>query len=131
MNKPTDVPFQMPFSDHLGIKIIQTEPDQVIGALTVEPQLCTTGKRMHGGALMAFADTLGAIAAYLNLPDGAQATTTIESKTNFVGAAKLGEQVRGETTALHVGRRTSVWQTKITTSENKTVAIITQTQLVL
>jgi len=77
------------------------------------------------------ADTLGAIGAYLNLPDGAKATTTIESKTNFLGAAKLGAAVTAETTPVHIGGRTSVWQTKLTTSEGRPVAIVTQTQLVL
>ena len=90
-----------------------------------------TGRIMHGGAVKAVADTLGAIGAYLNLPEGAKATTTIESKTNFLGAAKLDAVVIAETTPVHIGGRTSVWQTKLTTDEGKSVALITQTQLVL
>ena len=77
------------------------------------------------------ADTLGAIGAFLNVPEGASGTTTIESKTNFLGGAREGTMVTIETTPLHVGRRTSVWQTRITTAEGKPVAIVTQTQMVL
>lgn len=121
----------MPFAELLDVQITQALPEKVTATLMVRPDLCTTGARLHGGAIMAFADNLGAIAAYLNLPEESKATTTIESKTNFVGAAKLGERVTGETTPVHVGRRTSVWQTRITTEAGKPVAIVTQTQLVL
>jgi 1,4-dihydroxy-2-naphthoyl-CoA hydrolase len=85
---------------------------------------------LHGGAVMAFADTLGAAATVLNLPEG-KGTTTIESKTNFVGPAPVGVTVIGETTPIHRGRRTMVWQTRITTAEGKLVAVVTQTQMVL
>jgi uncharacterized protein (TIGR00369 family) len=85
---------------------------------------------MHGGAIMAFADTLGAAGTIVNLPEGA-GTTTIESKTNFIGAAPLGSRLTGEATPVHRGRRTQVWQTRITTNEGKLVALVTQTQLVL
>src|SRR5262249_18496068 len=94
-------------------------------------ELCTTGRIMHGGAVMAFADTLGGVGGFLALPEGAKATTTIESKTNFLGAAKLGSTVRGECTPVHVGKSTSVWTTRITTAEGKLVALVTQTQMVL
>jgi uncharacterized protein (TIGR00369 family) len=80
---------------------------------------------------MAAADSLGAIAAFLALPEGAAGTTTIESKTNFLGAAKVGAVVTLETTPVHVGRRTSVWQTKLTLADGKPVALVTQTQMVL
>ena len=125
------VPFTMPFTEHLGIAIESADENGVVGTMEVTDNLCTTGKRLHGGAIMAFADSLGAIGAYLALPEGAKTTTTIESKTNFVGAAPRGSKVRGTTTAIHAGRRTSVWQTKITDENGKLVANVTQTQLVL
>jgi uncharacterized protein (TIGR00369 family) len=85
---------------------------------------------LHGGAVMAFADTLGAWGTVLNLPAGAS-TTTIESKTNFLGPAPAGTVVAGEATPVHRGRRTQVWQTKVTRADGKPVALVTQTQLVL
>src|SRR4029077_3758761 len=85
---------------------------------------------LHGGAIMAFADTLGAAATILNLREGA-GTTTIESKTNFIAAAPLGARSTGEATPLHRGRRTMVWQTRVTTADGRLVALVTQTQLVL
>ena len=121
----------MPFANTLGIEVSEAEKDRIVGQLTVTQEICTTGKIMHGGAIMAFADTLGAIGAFLNLPEGAKATTTIESKTNFLGAAPLGSIVRGTTTPVHVGRRTSVWQTELTSPEGKKVAVVTQSQMVL
>lgn len=119
-----------PFSTHLGVEIAEATPDKVIGRLTVTPELCTKPAVLHGGAAMAFADSLGAAATILNLPDGAW-TTTIESKTNFVAPAPVGTVVTGETTPIHRGRRTMIWQTRITTTEGKLVAVVTQTQLVL
>jgi uncharacterized protein (TIGR00369 family) len=80
---------------------------------------------------MAFADSLGAIAGFLALPEDARGTTTLESKTNFLGAAKMGTTVTGETTPVHRGRRTSVWQTKITGEDGKAVALVIQTQMAL
>jgi uncharacterized protein (TIGR00369 family) len=77
---------------------------------------------------MAFADSLGAIGGFLNLPEGAR-TTTLESKTNFLGAARIGQVVTGEATPLHIGRRSSVWQTRITSAEGKLLALVTQTQM--
>lgn len=124
-------PDQMPFSRHLGLTITQTDKEKITAELTVSEELCTTGRIMHGGALMATADTLGAIAAYLNLPDGAKATTTIESKTNFMRPAPKGSKVYAETIPLHRGRRMSVWQTTLRNEEHKTLAIVTQSQLVL
>lgn len=121
----------MPFASVLGLEVIESSKTRVVGSLTVREALCTTGKIMHGGAIMAVADTLGAIGAYLNLPETAKATTTIESKTNFLGAARLGDVVSAETTPIHVGGRTSVWQTRLTNAQGKPVALVTQTQLVL
>jgi len=96
----------------------------------VREDLCTRPAVLHGGAIMAFADTLGGVGTMLNLPEGA-GTTTIESKTNFIAAAPIGTRVRAEATPLHRGRRTMVWQTRISTAEGRLVALVTQTQLVL
>lgn len=119
-----------PFPRLIGVEVQDATKAQVRARLKVRPDLCTSGNILHGGAIMAFADTLGAIGAFLNLPDGA-GTTTIESKTNFIGAAKEGSTVLAETTPVHVGRRSSVWQTRITREDGKLVAIVTQTQMVL
>ena len=121
----------MPFANTLGIEVTESTNERIVGHLTVTAELCTTGKIMHGGAIMAFADTLGAIGAFLNLPEGAKATTTIESKTNFLGAAALGSVVEAVTTPIHLGRRTSVWQTRLSLPDGKAVALVTQTQMVL
>jgi uncharacterized protein (TIGR00369 family) len=99
--------------------------------MLVRDDLCTLGNAVHGGAIMAFADTVGAAATIVNLPEGAQGTTTIESKTNFIGAAKSGITVRAVATPIHRGRRTQVWQTRIETMEGKLIAMVTQTQMVL
>jgi uncharacterized protein (TIGR00369 family) len=98
--------------------------------MTVRPDLCTTGEALHGGAIMAFADTLGAVGTFQNLPEGAR-TTTIESSTKFVRGAAAGTVVIGECTAFHRGRTTMVWQTLVKTQEGKLCAVVTQTQLVL
>ena len=119
-----------PFPKLMGVEVVSAEPNRVTARLLVRPDLCTTGHILHGGAIMAFADSMGGIGAFLNLPEGA-GTTTVESKTNFFAAAKEGETVTAETTPLHVGRRTSVWQTRIARADGKLVALVTQTQLVL
>lgn len=117
----------MPFSKLMGVQIAEAEKTQVTGKLTVRADLCTAGGIMHGGAIMAFADALGAVGAFLNLPEG----TTVESKTNFLGAAPQGDTVTAVATPVSVGRRLSVWQTHITRSDGKAVALVTQTQMVL
>jgi uncharacterized protein (TIGR00369 family) len=119
-----------PFPTLMGVEVLSAEPEKVRAQLVVRPDLCTAGKIMHGGAVMAFADALGAIGAVLNMPREAN-TTTIESKTNFIGAAREGSTVTGEATPLHVGKRTSVWTTRITREDGKLVAVVTQTQLIL
>ena len=121
----------IPFAKTMGVEIVEASRDRVVGKLLVRPDLCTTGGTLHGGAVMAFADSLGAIGAYLSLPEGAKGTTTIESKTNFLGAAKAGTTVTAEATPVHSGKRTGVWQTKITGEDGKAVALVIQTQLVL
>ena len=127
MNEPVST---QPFPRLMGVEILEASRERIRGRLMVRPDLCTSGHILHGGAIMAFADTLGAIGAFLNLPDGA-GTTTIESKTNFIGSAKEASIVDAETTPIHVGRRTSVWQTKITREDGKLVAVVTQSQMVL
>jgi uncharacterized protein (TIGR00369 family) len=121
----------IPFAKTLGLELVEASPQRVTGKLLVGPELCTTGGTLHGGAVMAFADSLGAIGAYLSLPEGAKGTTTLESKTNFLGAAKEGTTVSGEATPVHSGKRTSVWQTRISSEDGKAVALVMQTQLVL
>jgi 1,4-dihydroxy-2-naphthoyl-CoA hydrolase len=121
----------IPFAKTMGVEITEATPQRVTGRLLVRPDLCTTGGTLHGGAIMAFADSLGAIAGYLSLPEGAKGTTTLESKTNFLGAAKAGTTVTAETTPVHCGKRTSVWQTKITSEDGKAIALVIQTQMVL
>lgn len=121
---------RQPFPELMGVEILSAEPARILARLVVRPDLCTAGHILHGGAIMAFADSLGGIGAFLNLPPGA-GTTTVESKTNFFAAAKEGETISAETTPLHVGKRTSVWQTRLTRADGKLVALVTQTQLVL
>jgi uncharacterized protein (TIGR00369 family) len=98
--------------------------------MAVRPDLCTTGGILHGGASMAFADTLGAVGTFVNLAPGRRTTTT-DSSTKFIGGARVGTTVTGESVALHRGRTTMVWQTSIRTAEGKLCAVVTQTQLVL
>lgn len=121
----------IPFAKNLGVEIIESSHERVVGKLLVRPELCTAGNTLHGGAVMAFADSLGAVGAFLALPEGAKTTTTLESKTNFLSAAKVGTTVTGESTPVHSGKRTGVWQTKITGEDGKAVALVIQTQVVL
>ncbi len=118
------------FAGVLGVRFVEAAAERVVAELTVREELCTTPGIMHGGAIMAFADTLGGSATSLNLPPGA-GTTTIESKTNFFAPARTGETIRGECVALHRGKRTMVWQTRVTSAEGKLLAMVTQTQIVL
>jgi uncharacterized protein (TIGR00369 family) len=120
----------LPFAELLGIEFVGAALDKVTAQMTVREDLCTRPAVLHGGAIMAFADTLGATGTILNLPEGA-GTTTIESKTNFVAPAPAGTRVIGEATPVHRGRRTMIWQTRISTPEGRLVALVTQTQLVL
>jgi uncharacterized protein (TIGR00369 family) len=119
-----------PFPTLMGVEVLSAEKAAVRAKLVVRPDLCTAGNIMHGGAIMAFADTLGAIGTVLNIPREA-GTTTIESKTNFLSAAREGTTVHAEATPIHVGKKTCVFQTRITREDGKLVAIVTQTQMVL
>jgi 1,4-dihydroxy-2-naphthoyl-CoA hydrolase len=121
----------MPFSKLMGVRVTAASAQAVEGEIIVREDLCTSGGIMHGGAIMAFADALGAVGAVASLPEGAGGTTTIESKTNFLGAAPVGSTVKGRSLPLKTGRRMSVWQTMIETAEGKPVAVVIQTQLVL
>ncbi|MBV8683014.1 MAG: PaaI family thioesterase [Caulobacteraceae bacterium] len=120
----------LPFARLMGIETLEAAQQRVRLRLMVREDLCTTGGILHGGAIMALADTAGALGAALNLPEGAR-TTTLESKTNFVGSARAGTPVTAEATPLHLGRRTSVWQTRIEGEGGRLVAVVTQTQLTL
>ena len=119
-----------PFSKLMGVEILSADKDAVRARLVVRPDLCTAGHIMHGGAIMAFADALGAIGTVLNIPREAN-TTTIESKTNFIAAAREGSTVLAESTPIHNGKKTCVWQTRITREDGRLVAVVTQTQMVL
>ena len=120
----------LPFAELLGIEFISASSDKIVAEMTVREDLCTHPAVLHGGATMAFADTLGATGAILTLPEGT-GTTTVESKTNFVAPAPAGTRVTGEATPVHRGRRTMIWQTRVSTAEGRLVALVTQTQLVL
>lgn len=123
--------FPMPFAALIGVTFIEAEPDRVVATLEIREDLCTVGHSIHGGALMALADTVGAAATVINLPEGAKGTTTIESKTNFVSGAPAGTTITATATPVHRGKRTQVWQTRIETAEKRLVALVTQTQMVL
>jgi len=131
MSEPAASSLRMPFSEILGLVITKREKHNLMAKMLVRPELCTAGQLVHGGALMAFADSVGALATVINLPEGAGGITTIESKTNFVRGAREGETIVSSTTPIHIGRRTQVWQTRLETEDGKLVAIVTQTQLVL
>ncbi len=118
------------FPELLGLEFVQADEECIRAELTVRPELCTVPGVLHGGVIMAFADTLGACGTGLNLPAGA-GTTTIESKTNFFAAGRVGERLVAECVPLHRGRRTMVWQTRITRPDGRTIAQVTQTQIVL
>jgi uncharacterized protein (TIGR00369 family) len=120
----------MPFAESLGIELEAATPEEVRGGLDWAPERCTAGGILHGGALMALADSLGGLCAYLNLPDGATGTATIESKTNFFRGVS-GGRVSAVSRPLHVGRATIVVETDLRDSGGRHVARVTQTQAVL
>jgi len=116
-------------ADLLGVRFLDTSADRVVAELTIRDDLRTVGGALHGGTLMAFADTVGAAATIVNLPAGA-GTTTLESKTNFFAAGR-GGIVRAESTPLHRGKRTMVWQTRVTDDTGRLLSLTIQTQMVL
>jgi uncharacterized protein (TIGR00369 family) len=121
--------FRGTLADLLGIRFVEATPDRVVAELDYRDELTTVGGSLHGGTLMAFADTIGAVATVLNLPEGAS-TTTLESKTNFFAAGRSGT-LRAETTPLHRGKRTMVWQTRVTDEAGRLLSLTIQTQMVL
>ena len=118
------------FPGLMGVRLTELAPDRVVAQMEVRQDLCTAGGILHGGAYMAFADTLGAVGTIANLPEGKRTTTT-DSSTKFIAGARLGTTVTGTCVALHRGRTTHVWQTSITNADGKLCAVVTQTQLVL
>lgn len=133
MTNPADI---VPFAKTMGIKITEMGKDNICGEMLVRPDICTAGNgrdtpSIHGGAVMTFADVLGAFGGFANLPEGSNGTTTSESKTNFLNAAPEGSIVYGEAIPLKVGRRQSVWQSRLTLEDGTLVAVVTQTQIVL
>jgi uncharacterized protein (TIGR00369 family) len=114
----------------MGVTLLEAGPERVVATMAVRPDLCTTGGILHGGAVMAFADTLGAVGTFVNLPPGARTTTT-DSSTKFLAAAPVGTTVTGECTPFHRGRTTMVWQTLVRAESGRLCAVVTQTQLVI
>jgi 1,4-dihydroxy-2-naphthoyl-CoA hydrolase len=122
--------FESLFPGLMGMDLLEAAAERVVATMRVRPDLCTTGGVLHGGALMAFADTLGAVGTFMNLAEGAR-TTTIDSSTKFIGAAPAGSTIRGECVPFHRGRTTMVWQTVVKSDAGKICAVVTQTQLIL
>jgi 1,4-dihydroxy-2-naphthoyl-CoA hydrolase len=124
---PTQIRDLMPFALEVGIELLEASPELVVGRLQWSPELCTTGGVMHGGALMTLADSCGGVCAFLNLPEGAQGTATIESKTNFMRAVREGA-ITSSTRPLHAGRTMIVIESEIVREDDSLVAKVTQTQ---
>src|ERR1700693_2168176 len=122
---------KMPFAELQGVTFTDAEKDRVVARMLVRADLCTLNHVIHGGAAVAFVDSGGVAATVINLPEDAKGTTTIESKTNFIGGAREGMTVIATATPVHRGRRTQVWQTRLETEDGKLVAVVTQTQMVL
>jgi len=119
---------------HLGMKFLETTPERVVAEIEVREEVCTLGGAIHGGTLMAVADTAGAVGTLAHLeahPEAGKGTATMESKTNFFSAAMKGSKVRAESTPLHKGKRTHVWQTRLTREDGKLVSLTIQTQMIL
>jgi 1,4-dihydroxy-2-naphthoyl-CoA hydrolase len=117
----------MPFFGLLGVEMLEARPELVSARLEYAPELCTAGGLLHGGALMALADGCGGVCAFLNLPDGAIGTATIESKTNFLRGVREGA-ITASTRPLHAGRTTIVIETTIARADEALAAKVTQTQ---
>ncbi|MBV9460766.1 MAG: PaaI family thioesterase [Bradyrhizobium sp.] len=122
---------KLPFAELMAVTFVEADKDHVVAKMLVRPDLCTLHHTIHGGAIMAFADSVGAAATVINLPEDAKGTTTLESKTNFIGGAKEGTTVIATATPVHRGRRTQVWTTRVEAEDGKLVALVTQTQMVL
>src|SRR3979411_2547703 len=118
---------KMPFAELKGVTFTEAGKERVVARMLVRPDLCTLNHTIHGGAIMALADSVGAASPVLNLPEDAKGTTTIESKTNFIGGAKEGMTVIATATPVHRGRRTQVWQNRLETDNAKPADVVTQT----
>ena len=128
-----DMDLKLGLAKHLGMQFIETTPERVIAELEIREEVCTLGGSIHGGTLMALADTAGAVGTLAFLeknPAAGKGTATLESKTNFFAAARAGK-VRAESTPLHKGRRTHVWQTRVTDESGKLLSLTIQTQMIL
>ncbi len=121
----------LPFASLMGVVFTEAAQDRVVATMAVREDLCTAGHAIHGGAVMALADTVGAAGTFINLPEGAKGTATIESKTNFIAPAPAGSTVIAIATPVHRGRRTQVWQIRVETEDGRLVGLVTQTQVVL
>ncbi len=119
------------FIKTLGVELVSADKQAIKGKLPVRQEICNHTPNVHGGAIMSLADALGAFGAWLNMPPGCNNTTTIESKTNFIRPALVGDTLHGLSRPLSVGRRLSIWQTDIARDDGKMVAQVTQTQLYL
>lgn len=129
MSTPLDLS-SLPFAHLLGIEIVEAGPELVVAKLEVRKELCTIPDILHGGAIMSFADTVGAVATVMNL-SGGSTTTTVESKTNFLAPIPLGDIATATCEPFHKGGRLMVWQTKITRNDGRLCAVVTQSQMVL
>ncbi len=132
MSQPAapDIASMVPFAGHLGFEVMRCDREACIVEVTLRPEHCTAGGTAHGGFLMTLADFAGAAGAFMVLPEGARTTTTSDSKTNMIGAAPAGSRLVATATPVHVGRRTSVWQTRVTVGD-KLISLTLQTQMVL
>ncbi|GHI03863.1 aromatic compound degradation protein PaaI [Streptomyces cellostaticus] len=128
--QPGDLLATMPFAAGLGIELREATAERTVGSLGWSPDICTAGGALHGGALMALADSVGAVCAYLNLPEGAAGTSTVESKTNFLRAVTAG-RVHATARPLHLGGTLMVVQTDLRDDRDRLVGQTTQTQIVL
>jgi len=126
---PAQLRDAMPFAALVGIDLLEASTELVRGRLAWTPERCTAGGLLHGGALMALADTCGGVCAFLNLPEGAQGTATVESKTNFLRAVREGT-ITASTRPLHVGRTLVVLETELTRDDGSLVAKVTQSQAI-
>ena len=128
-----DLDLNLGLARHLGMKFLEATPERVLAELEIREEVCTLGGAIHGGSLMALADTAGAVGTLAFLeknPDAGKGTATLESKTNFFAAARAGK-VRAESTPLHKGRRTHVWQTRVTDESGRLLSLTIQTQMIL
>ena len=121
----------MPFAKTLGLRLLSASADLVEAEMEVRPDHCTAGGIAHGGAIIALSDSLGGLGGFLALPEGAKGTTTIESKTNLLGAAKAGETLLARCVPVQKGRRLQVWKTEISVKGGAVVALTIQTQMTL